>query len=121
MQLKQCGIDKEDEQVILTILLKLGPDYSVFFSTFHASKLTARNWKMPSLAYFMESLTQDKDKLVLMGTIKPSKDQALVARDSKVNSKYNNKAKNPLYKKGDKSKSQEESSNSQKELSEEER
>ena len=62
----------------------------------------------------MESLTQEQDKLVLMGTIKPSKDRALVVGDSKVNSKENKKAKNPLDKKGDKSKSQEESSNSKK-------
>ena len=30
---------------------------------------------MPSLADFMESLTQEKDKLVKMGTIKTRKDQ----------------------------------------------
>ena len=59
----------------------------------------------------MESLTQEQDKLVLMGTIKPSKDQALVAGDSKVNSKDKKKVKKPLDKKGDKSKSHE-SSNS---------
>ena len=33
---------------------------------------------MPSLVDFMESLTQEKDKIVQMGTIKSSKDQALV-------------------------------------------
>ena len=32
---------------------------------------------MPKLADFMESLTHEKDKLVIMGTIKPSKDQDL--------------------------------------------
>ena len=50
---------------------------------------------MPSLADFMESLTQEHDKLVMMGTIKPSKDQALIAGDSKVDSKSKNKAKKP--------------------------
>ena len=34
---------------------------------------------MPSLADFMESLTQEQDKLVQMGTIKSTKDQSLVA------------------------------------------
>ena len=34
---------------------------------------------MPSLEYFMESLTQEQDKLVQMGTIKSTKDQALAA------------------------------------------
>ena len=39
LQLKQCGIEKE-EQLVLAILSKLGPNYSVFVSTFHATKLT---------------------------------------------------------------------------------
>ena len=84
LQLKQCAIEKKDEQMVLTILSKLGPDYSVFVSTFYATKLTARAWKMPSLIDFMESLTQEQDKLVMMGTIKTSKDQYLVAGDSRV-------------------------------------
>ena len=50
---------------------------------------------MPSLADFMESLTQEQDKLVMMGTIKPSKDQSLIAGDSKVDSKRKKKAKKP--------------------------
>ena len=54
LQLKQCGIDKKDEQLVLAILSKLGPNYSVFVSTFHATKLTFQNWKMPSLVDFME-------------------------------------------------------------------
>ena len=52
--------------------------------TFHATKLKTQAWKMPKLADFMESLTQEQDKLVMMGTIKPSKEQDLVARDSRV-------------------------------------
>ena len=56
----------------------------------------------------MESLTQEQDKLVMMGTIKPSKDQALVARDLRVDSKSKNKAKKTPEQKRDKSKSQEE-------------
>ena len=62
----------------------------------------------------MESLTQEKDKLVLMGTIKPSKDQDFLAGDYKFNSKYKKKDKNPPDQKGDKFKSQEESSKSKK-------
>ena len=57
---------------------------------------------MPSLADFMESLTQEQDKLVMMGTIKPSKHQASIAGDSKVDSKSKNKAKNPPEQKRDK-------------------
>ena len=55
----------------------------------------------------MESLTQEKDKLVMMGTIKPSKDQALVAGNSRVDSKGKKKDKKAPEKKRDKSKSQE--------------
>ena len=47
----------------------------------------------------MESLTQEQDKLVMMGTIKPSKDQASVVGDSKVDSKGKKKAKKPPGKK----------------------
>ena len=43
LQLKQCGVDKEYEKLILEILSKLGPDYSIFVSIFHATKLTVRN------------------------------------------------------------------------------
>ena len=59
---------------------------------------------MPSLVDFMESLTQEKDKLV-MGTIKPSKDQSLVAGDSRVDSKIKKKSKKPHEQKRDKNKS----------------
>ena len=82
----------------MDILSNLGPNYSLFVSTFHATKLTARAWKMPKLAEFMESLTQEQDKLVMMGTIKPSKDQYLVARDSRLDSKSKKKVKNHLRK-----------------------
>ena len=41
----------------------------------------------------------------MMGTIKPSKDQALVARDSRVDSKRKKKAKNPPEKGRDKKQS----------------
>ena len=50
----------------------------------------------------------------MMGTIKPSKDQDLVARDSRVDSKRKNKAKNPPNQKIDKSKSREEPQGSKK-------
>ena len=89
----------------MAILSKLGPDYSVFVLTFHATKLTAQACKMPKLPKFMESLTEEQDKLVMMGTIKPSKDQALIAVDSRVDSKSKKKAKKPPEQKRDKNKS----------------
>ena len=62
---------------------------------------------MPKLAEFMESLTQEQDKMVMMGNIKPSKDQDLVAKDLRVDSKGKKKAKKAPEQKRDKKKSQE--------------
>ena len=59
LQIRQCGIEKKDDQLVLAILSNLGPNYSVFVSTFYATKLIAQTWKMPSLADFMESFTQE--------------------------------------------------------------
>ena len=56
----------------------------------------------------MESLTHEQDILVMMGTIKPSKDQALVSGESIEDSKGKNKYKKPPEQKRDKNKSQEE-------------
>ena len=68
----------------MSILSNLGPKYSMFVSTFHSRRLTAQNWRIPSLEYFMESLTREKDKIVKMGTIKSNKDKSLVARVSNL-------------------------------------
>ena len=62
--LKQCKMEKEDDQLILTILSKIGADYSVFVSTFCAGKITTLGWKMPTLNAFTKSLTSEHDKLV---------------------------------------------------------
>ena len=40
------------------------------------------NWKLPSLDYFSESLIKEQDKLIRMGVINTSKDQALLVTDS---------------------------------------
>ena len=62
--LKQCKVEKEDDQLILTILSKLGADYLVFVSTFCVGKLTTPRWKMTTLNAFIKSLTSEHDKLV---------------------------------------------------------
>lgn len=67
VQLKLCGIEKKDEQLILSILSKLGLDYSVFISTFQTTKLSIPNWKMRTLDAFILSLTKEHEKLVQMG------------------------------------------------------
>ena len=59
-QLKACGVDKsEEKQMVLTILSKLGIEFSVFVSTFHTIIFSfGDTWKMPSLEDFIESLTR---------------------------------------------------------------
>ena len=56
-QLKLCKVEKEDDQLILSILSKLNADYSVFVSNFQTMKLTTPNWKMPTLDAFIKSLS----------------------------------------------------------------
>ena len=69
----------------LSILSKLGPDYSVFVSTFHATRLAIPKWKMPYLNSFLDSLTNEKDKLIHMGVLNSSKgnDHALLVQGNK--------------------------------------
>ena len=62
--LKQCKVEKVDDQLILAILSKIRADYSIFFSTFCVGKLTTLGWKIPTLNAFIESLTSEHDKLV---------------------------------------------------------
>ena len=90
-------MEKEDDQLILSILSKLGSDYSVFVSTFHTGKLTTLNWKIPSLNAFIESLTNEHDKLVQMGIIRSSKGQALFSLGPKDTKGKGNK-KNQMTK-----------------------
>jgi hypothetical protein len=83
-QLKACGVDKskEEKQMVLTILSKLGPKFSMFKPTFHSVKFTSRStWKMPSLKDFIESLKQEQTKLINMGKIKGRKAHALIVQD----------------------------------------
>ena len=67
LMLKQCGIEKKDYQMIISILSKLSLEYLVFVSTFHATRIVILNWKMASFSTFIDSLTKEKDKLVHMG------------------------------------------------------
>jgi hypothetical protein len=60
-QLKVCGVDKckEEKQMVLTIISKLGSKFYVFISTFYSFIFSYRaTWKMPSLEDFIESLTR---------------------------------------------------------------
>ena len=96
--LKQCGIEKEYYQLILSILSKLGSDYSVFMSTFHAIRLVVPKWKIPSLNYFFDSLKKDKDKLIHMSFLNSSKEKdhsLLVQVNKNVKSKEKKIVKKP--------------------------
>ena len=97
--LKLYKVEKEDDQLILSILSKIGAYYLVFVSTFHSVKLTTPNWRMPTLNSFIESLTQEHDKLIQMGIIQSSRDQALVVGGPKVaNDKGKKKDESPVQK-----------------------
>jgi hypothetical protein len=51
-QIKACRVDKskEEKQMVLTILSKIGIEFSMFMSAFHSVRFTSgATWKMPSL------------------------------------------------------------------------
>ena len=88
--LKQCGIDKKDDQLVISILPKLGLEYSVFVSTFHATRCVISNWKMTSLSTLFDSLKKEKDKLIHMGVVNSPKRKdhsLLVQKNNNVKSK----------------------------------
>jgi hypothetical protein len=94
LHLKGCGIDKSTQhnQLILSILEKLGLDYVVFISSFHTNRFTSgETWKMSTLDQFIESLTHEQDKLIKMGIIKGPNAHALVMHES--NNTSNSKSK----------------------------
>jgi hypothetical protein len=99
-QLKACGVDKskEEKQMVLTIFFKIGPKLFVFISTFHTIIFNiGATWKMPSLEDFIESLTQEKTKLINIGAIKGPREHALTVHDGshkyhKSRDKYNKKS-----------------------------
>ena len=102
-KLKACGVDKskEEKKMVLTILSKIGPEFSVFISTFHTVRFSyGATWKMPSLEDFIESLTQEQTKLINMGKIKGPKAHALTVQDASHQyhkSKYNDKRKDHAH------------------------
>ena len=82
MKCKKCGIEKKDEKLVLSILSKLGLEFSFFVSNFYSRRITTPNWRIPSLYSFSKSLIQEQDKLIQMGVPKASKNQALLVGDS---------------------------------------
>ena len=109
VQLNGCGIDKskQERQLILSILSKLGPEYAVFVSTFHTVRsATGADWKPPSLDTFIQSLMHEQDKLIKMGTLKNSKAHALIVHvKGKANPKPPNGSSGSKERKGTKGQS----------------
>ena len=83
--IKKYGIEKNEYQMIIFILSKLDPEYSVFVSTFSATRLAISNWKIPSLSTLFDSLTKEQDKLIQMSALRTfkGKDHALIVQGSK--------------------------------------
>jgi hypothetical protein len=64
--------------MVLTIISKIGLEFSLFVSTFHYIRFSSRaTWKMSSLEDLIESLTQEQAKLINMGKNKGPKVHAL--------------------------------------------
>jgi hypothetical protein len=71
--------------MVLTILSKIGLEFSVFVYTFHSVRFSSgATWKMPSVEEFIEYLTQEQTKLINMGNIKGPKVHALTVQDGRV-------------------------------------
>jgi hypothetical protein len=101
-QLKACRVEKykEEKKMVLTILSKLGTELLVFKSTFHSVKFTSgATYNMPCLKEFIESLTQEKTKLINMGKIKGEKVHALTVEDGNSHQyqKYKDKEKRKAH------------------------
>ena len=79
------GLTKKEDQLIISILSKLGPEYSIFVSTFHATRISISNWKIPSLSTLIDLLTKEKDKLIQMGALiySKGKDSSLIVQGRK--------------------------------------
>ena len=62
---------------------KLGPEFSVFVSTFHSRRLTNTNWRVPSLDAFTEYLIQKQYKMIWEGALRSSPNEALLVGDTR--------------------------------------
>jgi hypothetical protein len=96
LSLESYGIDKSKQvdQLILTILAKLGPKYAVYVSIFHSGRyLLGSKWKIPTMEQFVDSLTHEQEKLIQMGLIKEPKAHVLTMQDGKGSSDKKSKQK----------------------------
>jgi hypothetical protein len=67
---EECNIKLKEERCIYIILAKLGSAYSVFVSTFYATKeALGIAYKNPSLESFCDALIREQDELVQLGVV----------------------------------------------------
>jgi hypothetical protein len=96
LSLGECGIDKstQEKQIILTTLAKTGLEYTIYVSNFPSGRcILGENWKIPMMAQFIESITQEKTKIINMGLMKYPKAHALTMHDGKGSSNKKSKQK----------------------------
>jgi hypothetical protein len=96
LRLGEYGIDKstKEKQLILIILAKIGLEYVVYVSNFHYGRCRlGANWKMSTMNQFIESLRQEKTKIIQMGLVKDPKSHALTMHDGKGPSNHKSKKK----------------------------
>jgi hypothetical protein len=66
----ECQLDLKEDRCIYVILSKLGSAYSIFVSTFYATREALGSaYKKPSLESFCDALIREQDKLVQLGLI----------------------------------------------------
>jgi hypothetical protein len=66
--IRACKIDKKDEQLFFSILTKLGPEYSVYTSYFHTTRLDmGSTCNIPSIYEFMESFIHEQTNPIQIG------------------------------------------------------
>jgi hypothetical protein len=66
----------------------------MFVSTFNSVRITYRaTWMIPFLEAFIESLTQEKNKLIYMGKIKDPKVHAFTGKDGRSHQNHKSKDK----------------------------
>lgn len=95
MHLNMCNINRNGTQMVLSILSKLGPDYSIFVFSFHCTILAlGASFTLPTLDVFFSSLIQEKDKISQMGLQNALKEHALTRSEENMGASK----KNPPYK-----------------------
>ena len=91
VHLNMCNINRNGTQMVLSILSKLGPDYSIFVFSFHCTILAlGASFTLPTLDVFFSSLIQEKDKISQMGLQNSLKEHALTRSEENMGASKKN-------------------------------